>query len=67
MSDLKPRYRFAGAWDEDGVHGYTWRWTVPATNSRLSYVEVLVASADDFWSGRSAFDGYMDRIGPGDE
>ncbi|SKY04413.1 Uncharacterised protein [Mycobacteroides abscessus subsp. massiliense] len=67
MSDHKPRYRFAGAWDEDGVHGYTWRRTVPSTSSYDSYVEVCTADADGFWSGDGAFNHYPDTIGPGDE
>lgn len=59
MSD-RQRYRFVGTWDEDGVHGYEWRWTVPPARNRASYDEVCVASAADFWAGRDTFGYYMD-------
>lgn len=61
----KQRYRFMRAWDEDGVHGYEWRWTVPATKTTVAYDEVCVASAEDYWAGRDTFGYYMSNATAG--
>ena len=60
MAEQKQCYKLVGSWDEDGVHGYEWRWTVPATESTVAYDEVCVVSAEDFWAGKGAFGYYMD-------
>lgn len=56
----RQRYEFVGTWDEDGKHGYEWRWLVPETSSTCAYYEVCVIDADAFWEGRNSFGYYMD-------
>lgn len=59
----KQQYKLVGGWDEDGKHGYEWRWLVPETLSgRVSYYEVAVITADAFWAGRNSFGYYMDSV-----